>query len=81
MHHNHALQHTLMLYKMQTCSVKSGGPDPVANSKLHDILKQAKDLGVPKDIIERNIKRASDKSQVCLQLCFQFDNAKQHHMP
>lgn len=44
--------------------VKAGGPDPVANSKLGDLLKQAKDLGVPKDLLDRNIKRASDKSQV-----------------
>eukprot|EP00197_Chlamydomonas_leiostraca_P013594 CAMPEP_0202859040 /NCGR_PEP_ID=MMETSP1391-20130828/1330_1 /ASSEMBLY_ACC=CAM_ASM_000867 /TAXON_ID=1034604 /ORGANISM="Chlamydomonas leiostraca, Strain SAG 11-49" /LENGTH=269 /DNA_ID=CAMNT_0049538041 /DNA_START=62 /DNA_END=871 /DNA_ORIENTATION=- len=43
--------------------VKAGGPDPGSNSKLHDLLKQARELGVPKDIIERNVKRASDKSQ------------------
>jgi transcriptional/translational regulatory protein YebC/TACO1 len=29
----------------------------VANSKLSDLLKQAKDLGVPKDVIERNLVR------------------------
>jgi transcriptional/translational regulatory protein YebC/TACO1 len=51
------------------CSVKAGGPDPVANSKLADLLKQAKDLGVPKDIIERNIKKASDAKQGDFQEC------------
>eukprot|EP00775_Hariotina_reticulata_P002573 gene2573-2875_t len=49
--------------------VKAGGPDPVANSKLSDLLKQAKDLGVPKDIIERNIKKASDAKQGDFQEC------------
>lgn len=50
-------------------SVKAGGPDPVANAKLSDLLKQAKDLGVPKDIIERNIKKASDAKQGDFQEC------------
>jgi hypothetical protein len=30
------------------CSVKLAGADPMTNSKLSDLLKQAKDLGVPK---------------------------------
>lgn len=50
-------------------SVKAGGPDPVANSKLSDLLKQAKELGVPKDIIDRNIKKASDAKQGDFQEC------------
>lgn len=41
----------------------------MANSKLNDVLKQAKDLGVPKDVIERNIKRASDTKQGDYQEC------------
>jgi transcriptional/translational regulatory protein YebC/TACO1 len=49
--------------------VKSGGPDPVSNSKLNDLLKQAKVLGVPKDVIDRNIKRASDAKQGDYQEC------------
>jgi transcriptional/translational regulatory protein YebC/TACO1 len=44
--------------------VKSGGADPVTNAKLDTLIKQAKDLGVPRDIIDRNIKRASDTKQV-----------------
>lgn len=43
--------------------VKSGGADPSTNSRLSDLLKQAKEAGVPKDIIDRNIKRAADKNQ------------------
>lgn len=31
--------------------------------KLAEVLKQAKAAEVPKDIIERNLKKASDKSQ------------------
>ena len=42
---------------------KAGGADPVANGKLGDLLRQCKELGVPKDLVERNLKRASDKSQ------------------
>jgi hypothetical protein len=53
----------------RVCSVKAGGPDPVANSKLSDLLKQAKELGVPKDVIERNLKRASDTKQGDFQEC------------
>ncbi|MEW5320394.1 MAG: hypothetical protein WDW38_011469 [Sanguina aurantia] len=43
--------------------VKSGGSDPVVNAKLKDLLQRAKELGVPKDIIDRNLKKASDKTQ------------------
>ena len=46
--------------------VKSGGPDPVTNAKLDTLIKQAKDLGVPRDIIDRNIKRATDAKQVLI---------------
>ncbi|KAI8473710.1 MAG: transcriptional regulator TACO1-like protein [Monoraphidium minutum] len=43
--------------------VKAGGADPATNSKLSDLLKQARELGVPRDILDRNIKRASDAKQ------------------
>nr|GEX53841.1 probable transcriptional regulatory protein At2g25830 isoform X2 [Tanacetum cinerariifolium] len=44
-------------------AVKKGGPNPVSNTALAAILEKAKELDVPKDILERNIKRASDKGQ------------------
>ncbi|KAJ0605461.1 putative transcriptional regulator TACO1, integrase-like protein [Helianthus annuus] len=44
-------------------SVKKGGPSPISNTALASILEKAKELDVPKDILERNIKRASDKNQ------------------
>nr|AAL07079.1 unknown protein [Arabidopsis thaliana]AAM45134.1 unknown protein [Arabidopsis thaliana] len=44
-------------------AVKKGGPNPVSNTTLATILDKAKELDVPKDIVERNIKRASEKGQ------------------
>ncbi|KAJ0777935.1 putative transcriptional regulator TACO1, integrase-like protein [Helianthus annuus] len=44
-------------------AVKKGGPSPISNTALASILEKAKELDVPKDILERNIKRASDKNQ------------------
>ncbi|KAL0897599.1 hypothetical protein Bca101_081560 [Brassica carinata] len=44
-------------------AVRKGGPNPVSNTVLATILERAKDLDVPKDIVERNIKRASEKGQ------------------
>jgi len=43
-------------------AVKEGGPDPDANSKLRAVIQNAKAVNMPKDNIERAIKRASDKS-------------------
>lgn len=43
-------------------AVKEGGPDPDHNSKLRAIIQNAKSVNMPKDNIERAIKRASDKS-------------------
>lgn len=44
-------------------AVKEGGPDPDANSKLRAVIQNAKSVNMPKENIERAIKRASDKSQ------------------
>ena len=43
-------------------AVKEGGPDPDSNSKLRAVIQNAKAVNMPKDNIERAIKRASDKS-------------------
>ena len=48
-------------------AVKAGGPDAVANSRLKDVLKQAQQAAIPRDIIDRNIKNGSDKSQADFQ--------------
>lgn len=44
-------------------AVKEGGPDPDSNSKLRAVIQNAKSVNMPKDNIERAIKRASDKDQ------------------
>lgn len=44
-------------------AVKEGGPDPEANSKLRAVIQNCKSANMPKDNIERAIKRASDKNQ------------------
>ena len=43
-------------------SVKEGGSDPDTNSKLRAVIQNAKSVNMPKDNIERAIKRASDKN-------------------
>ncbi len=44
-------------------AVKEGGPDPATNSRLRAVIQNAKSVNMPKDNIERAIKKASDKSQ------------------
>jgi YebC/PmpR family DNA-binding regulatory protein len=43
-------------------AVKDGGPDPSNNSKLRAVMQNAKAVNMPKDNVERAIKKASDKS-------------------
>lgn len=44
-------------------AVKSGGPDPDSNSRLRVLIQNAKAANMPKDNVERAIKRASSKDQ------------------
>ncbi|XP_008804618.2 probable transcriptional regulatory protein At2g25830 isoform X1 [Phoenix dactylifera] len=44
-------------------AVKKGGPNPSSNTILAVILEKARELDVPKEIVERNIKKASEKGQ------------------
>ena len=44
-------------------AVKEGGPDPDTNARLRAVIQNAKSVNMPKDNIERAIKRASDKNQ------------------
>ncbi len=44
-------------------AVKEGGPDPDTNARLRAVIQNAKAVNMPKDNIERAIKRASDKNQ------------------
>ena len=43
-------------------SVRDGGPNPETNSRLRAVIQNAKTANMPKDNIERAIKRASDKN-------------------
>ena len=43
-------------------SVKEGGPDPNNNSGLRAVIQNAKAANMPKENIERAIKKASDKT-------------------
>ncbi|MBO4354433.1 MAG: YebC/PmpR family DNA-binding transcriptional regulator [Clostridia bacterium] len=45
-------------------AVKEGGPDPVSNSKLRDLITKAKSNNVPNDNIDRIIKKASGADAV-----------------
>ncbi len=40
-------------------AVKSGGPDPVANSRLRDVIAKAKAGNMPNDNIQRSIRKAA----------------------
>ncbi len=42
-------------------AVKEGGPDPQNNSRLRAVIQNAKAANMPKDNVERAIKKASDK--------------------
>ncbi|MGY0392335.1 YebC/PmpR family DNA-binding transcriptional regulator [Bizionia sp. KMM 8389] len=44
-------------------AVKEGGPDPDTNSRLRAVIQNAKSVNMPKDNVERAIKKASDKDQ------------------
>lgn len=44
-----------------TIAVKAGGPDPTGNARLRALLTNAKAANMPKDTIERAIKKATDK--------------------
>jgi len=43
-------------------AVKEGGPDPDSNARLRAVIQNAKAVNMPKDNVDRAIKRASDKS-------------------
>jgi YebC/PmpR family DNA-binding regulatory protein len=42
-------------------AVKEGGPNPEANSRLRAVMQNAKAANMPKENVERAIKKASDK--------------------
>ena len=43
-------------------AVKEGGSDPDSNAKLRAVIQNAKAVNMPKENVERAIKRATDKN-------------------
>ena len=53
-------------------AVKAGGPDPVSNTKLKDLIAKAKSNNVPNDNIDRIIKKAaSDESEAYEEIVYE----------
>lgn len=46
-----------------TMAVKAGGPDPDANSRLRVLIQNAKAANMPKENVERAIKKATSKDE------------------
>lgn len=44
-------------------AVKEGGPSPDSNSRLRAVIQNAKAVNMPKDNVERAIKKATEKGQ------------------
>ena len=44
-----------------TIAAKAGGPDPDTNPRLRQLMRNAKAANMPKDTVERAIKKATDK--------------------
>ncbi len=44
-----------------TIAAKAGGPDPDTNPRLRQLMQNAKAANMPKDTVERAIKKATDK--------------------
>ncbi len=44
-----------------TIAAKAGGPDPDTNPRLRALMQNAKAANMPKDTVERAIKKATDK--------------------
>ena len=50
--------------KEMAIAIRAGGPDPVSNSKLRDLIQKAKANNVPNDNIDRVIKKFSGDNSV-----------------
>ena len=51
------------LGKLIVQAVKAGGLNQETNPPLKEALRQAHQAQLPKDVVDRNMKKASDKSQ------------------
>ena len=54
-------------------AIRQAGPDPRTNSKLRIAIQKAKDVSVPNDVIDRNIKKAaSSDTQDFVQMSYEL---------
>nr|CAB3464695.1 unnamed protein product [Digitaria exilis] len=60
---SHDIGHVVTAVQKSVIRIKKGGPSPSSNTALAAILEKARELDIPKEILERNIKRASEKDQ------------------
>ena len=58
-----------------TIAVKAAGPDPAGNSRLRVLLQNAKAANMPKDTVERAIKKATDKEQATTRKSYTKDRS------
>ena len=54
-------------------AVKESGPDPSSNSRLRAIIQNAKSANMPKENIERAIKKASERKPFKFPTTKRFD--------
>ena len=59
----HMAQTFTKIGKEITIAVKQGGPDVVGNSRLRALMAEARSENMPKDNVEKAIKRALEKNQ------------------
>lgn len=58
--------------KEMAIAIKAGGPDPVSNARLRDLIAKAKSNNVPNENIERVIKKASGEDNVAYEeICYE----------
>jgi hypothetical protein len=66
--------------KLIVQAAKAGGADPASNMRLKEVLAQAKLADCPKDIVDRNLKKAVDKSQADYSEVRRFNTLAMHDM-
>lgn len=57
--------------KEMAVAIRAGGPNPVSNSKLRDLISKAKSLNVPNDNIERAIKKYKDSDVIYEEITYE----------
>lgn len=57
--------------KEMAVAIRAGGPNPVSNGKLRDLISKAKALNVPNDNIERAIKKYKDSDVVYEEITYE----------